>query len=63
MTENQRLSSKINEGVGDAIAQAIERHRKLGEAIAIWREGKVVILTADEIPPLPPSAEPSPTIH
>jgi 20S proteasome alpha/beta subunit len=30
-----------------AIAEAIERHRRLGESIAIWRDGKVVVLTAD----------------
>lgn len=52
MTEKQRLSSKINKGVEEAIAQAIERHRKLGEAIAVWQDGKVVILTADQIPPM-----------
>ena len=52
MTENKLLSSKINEGVQAAISQAIERHRKLGESIAIWRDGKVVILTADQIPPI-----------
>ena len=50
MTEHQLLSSKINEGVKVAIAQALERHRKLGESIAIWRDGKVVILTAEQIP-------------
>jgi hypothetical protein len=52
MTANQRLSSQINAGVEAAIAQAIERHRKLGEAIAVWQDGKVVVLTADQIPPL-----------
>lgn len=41
---------KIQAGVKVAIAQAIERHRKLGESIAIWQDGKVVILTADQIP-------------
>ncbi len=50
MTEHQLLSSKINEGVKAAISKAIERHRSLGESIAIWRDGKVVILTADQIP-------------
>lgn len=50
MTEHQLLSSKINEGVKVAISKAIERHRSLGESIAIWRDGKVVILTADQIP-------------
>lgn len=57
MTENQKLSSKINKGVEEAIAQAIERHRKLGEAIAVWRDGKVVILTADQIPPMQTSSD------
>jgi hypothetical protein len=50
MTEHQLLSSKINEGVKVAISRAIERHRSLGESIAIWRDGKVVILTSDQIP-------------
>ncbi|MCY7286420.1 MAG: hypothetical protein LH679_23990 [Cyanobacteria bacterium CAN_BIN43] len=50
MTEQQRLSSKINDGVKAAIAQALDRHRKLGEAIAIWRDDQVVVLPADQIP-------------
>jgi len=41
---------KIQAGVKAAIAQAIERHRKLGESIAIWQDGKVVVLAADQIP-------------
>ena len=52
MTNHQLLSSQINEGVRVAIARALERHRKLGESIAIWRDGKVVILEADQIPSL-----------
>ena len=35
-----------------AVAEAIERHRRLGESIVIWRDGQIVTLTADEIPPL-----------
>lgn len=34
-----------------AVAEAIERHRRLGESIVIWRDGQIVTLTADEIPP------------
>ncbi len=45
-----RLSSKIDAGVKAAIAQAIEKHRKLGQSISIWRDGKVVTLTAEQIP-------------
>lgn len=48
----QLLSTKIDAGVKAAVAAAIERHRKLGESIAVWQDGKVVILTADRIPPL-----------
>lgn len=52
MTEEEMkaLHQKINTGVKIAITQAIERHRRLGESIAIWRDGKVVILSADQIP-------------
>lgn len=55
MTEQdlEKLDDKIDAGVKNAIAEAIEKHRKLGQSIAIWRDGKVVILTADEIPKLP----------
>jgi hypothetical protein len=48
----QLLSTKINVGVKAAVAAAIERHRKLGESIAVWEDGKVVILTADRISPI-----------
>ncbi len=50
MAEQQLLSSKINAGVQVAISRALERHRRLGESIAIWRDGKVVVLSADQIP-------------
>jgi 20S proteasome alpha/beta subunit len=48
---------KITEVAKSAIAQAIERHRKLGESIAIWQEGKVVILSADQIPTMQKSSD------
>jgi hypothetical protein len=36
-----------------AVAQALDRHRRLGQSIAVWQDGKVVILAPDQIP-LPP---------
>jgi len=45
------LHQKIDRGVKQAIADAVERHRKLGEAIAVWQDEKVVILSPDLIPP------------
>lgn len=49
MNQPIRLSSKIDAGVKAAITQAIEKHRKLGQSISIWRDGKVVTLTAEQI--------------
>jgi len=48
-----KLSSQIDTGVKLAIAKALEKHRKLGESISIWQDGKVVTLTAEEIPQIP----------
>ncbi|MDV2996109.1 MAG: hypothetical protein N4J56_005763 [Chroococcidiopsis sp. SAG 2025] len=52
MTEEEmkQMHEKIDTGVKAAIAAAIEKHRKLGESISIIQDGKVVTLTADEIP-------------
>lgn len=52
MTEGEMgaIHQKIYAGARAAIAQALERHRKLGESIAIWRDGKILILSADQIP-------------
>ena len=47
-----QLHQKIDQGVNKAIAEAIEKHRKLGEAIAVWQNGEVVILSAEQIPNL-----------
>ncbi|MGG6265390.1 hypothetical protein ACQ4M3_24585 [Leptolyngbya sp. AN03gr2] len=59
MTENDFNTNqeKILEGVRAAIAQAIERHRRLGESIAVWKDGKVVILEANQILPLQPKSD------
>ena len=49
MNQPIRLSSKIDDGVKAAIAQAIQKHRQLGQSISIWRDGKVVTLIAEQI--------------
>ena len=48
--DTQTRRQTILEGVKVAIAEALERHRRLGQSIAIWQDGKVVILEADQIP-------------
>ena len=54
MTEKKlvKLSDRIDAGVKAAIAEAIEKHRILGQSISVWRDGKIVTLTAAEIPPI-----------
>ena len=54
MTEKalQLLSQLLLLGIQEAVAQAIERHRRLGQSIAVMRDDQVVILTAEEIEPL-----------
>jgi hypothetical protein len=35
-----------------AVAEAVEKHRRLGESIIVMRNGKVTWLAPEEIPPL-----------
>lgn len=46
------LHQKIDAGVRSAISEAIEKHRKLGESITFSKDGKIVTLTGEQIPPL-----------
>jgi hypothetical protein len=48
---NEEKFGIITNGAQQAVAEAIERHRCLGESIVIWRDGEIVTLTGDEIPP------------
>ncbi|HEY0075514.1 MAG TPA: hypothetical protein VGB77_15560 [Abditibacteriaceae bacterium] len=50
MTNEEKIRL-ITNGAQQAVSEAIERHRRLGESIVIWRDGQIVTLTGDEIPP------------
>lgn len=41
--------TKIDKVFEMAVKKALKRHKKAGNSIAVWRDGKVVILSADEI--------------
>lgn len=45
------VKAAMDRGIRDALL----RHKRLGESIAVWRDGKVVIVPAEEIvvPELP----------
>ena len=40
---------KIDKVFEMAVKKALKRHKSAGNSVAIWREGKVVILSADQI--------------
>ena len=44
------FSERLLKSINKAIYEALERHRKLGESIAIWEDGKVVIVPPEKIP-------------
>ena len=39
----------VNEALAIAVAEALERHKRAGEPIAVWRGGKVVWIDAKDI--------------
>jgi hypothetical protein len=41
---------RVIEGVQAAVAHALDRHRRLGESIAVMQDDEIVILQGDEIP-------------
>lgn len=41
---------RILKAMGDAVRKAMLRHKRRGNPVAIWREGRVVWLAPEEIP-------------
>jgi hypothetical protein len=39
----------VNEALAIGVAEALERHKRAGQPIAVWRDGQVVWIPADEI--------------
>ncbi len=51
------LAYRAEEALGKAVAEAIAEHRRNGVQIAIWRNGKVVRIPADQIEVREPQIE------
>lgn len=49
--EFEEMNRKIEKGVKFSIAVALAEHKRMGRSIAIWRDGRVVIVPPDEINP------------
>ena len=43
------IGIRAEEALRKAVAGAIEDHKRCGDSIAIWRDGKVVKIPADQI--------------
>lgn len=44
-----QFGEAVNRAIKKAVYEALLMHKKLGNPVAIWRDGKVVILQPDEI--------------
>lgn len=44
------LGQEIEDVFRHAVRDAMLKHKKLGQSVAVWQEGQVVVLSADEIP-------------
>ena len=51
------LAYQVEEALRKAVAEAIAEHRRNGVPIAIWRDGKVVRIPADQIEVREPEVE------
>jgi hypothetical protein len=52
VTDFSAPDQQVVEALRDAVAEALERKRRLGQYAVIWRDGRVVRLQPEEIPPL-----------
>jgi hypothetical protein len=52
MSDNEftEFLKKVDAGVQAGTALALDEHRRMGRSIVNWENGKMIILTGDEIP-------------
>lgn len=55
MSEKEQLTQqyRITQGVKAAVAQALDRHRRLGESVVVMQGDVIITLKPEEIPPMP----------
>jgi hypothetical protein len=52
-------AKQVEAAMNKSIRQALRRHKLLGESIAVSQDGKVVILSPEEIPDFPEEETPA----
>ncbi len=48
--ESELNLPEMQKVIENAIWNALTRHKKLGESVAVWQDGHVVVLPAEDIP-------------
>ena len=48
MKKNQSLQAKAFRALKEAVREVIEQHKKSGRPLAVWKNGKVVQISAEE---------------
>jgi hypothetical protein len=42
--------TQVDEAIGAAVLDALREHKRKGESVVVWQDGKVVCLSPEEIP-------------
>jgi hypothetical protein len=50
ISELMAAGTPVDEALSRGIRQAMLRHKRLGESVVGWQDGKPVIIPADQIP-------------
>lgn len=40
---------EMDRSIQDTVQEALRRHKEMGNSIAVWRDGRVIIVPAEEI--------------
>jgi hypothetical protein len=57
-SESRRLEKLALAALRQAVDGVVEEHRRSGRPLALWQEGKVVMMPADKVPPRRGGAQP-----
>jgi hypothetical protein len=50
ITELFDLGTPIDRALRAGVRDALRRHKQLGQRVAVWQDGRVIILEPDQIP-------------
>lgn len=50
ITELFDEGTAIDEALRQGVQDALRRHKRLGQRVAVWRDGRAVVLEPDQIP-------------